>query len=337
MQDYFQTTYKFLELSPHVLIPMHGRVNLWPKHMLCGYLKNRRDRESSVLNAIEEGKTTLFDIVATVYKNVDRGLWFAAASNVRLHVEHLAQQNRLPKILLKAEMRDPSIQSNKTYHWLSGRCSLFKELKEPFFDTVPPSTAFGLGSLMPALNLFPKDWDWYSVLDLTSSAPLDLASGCSLRFGFISGLPMNEYMEFQVLPGSGFSLEKFQQTCGINFAIKWAWAYTERWISSKTMQIRNRKIVPPLLRFPLPGRKYRELACGIWMHVDGASTSWTALLGPNCIAIVSLFCFKLVLRVIFCYHAGLAYVAHTMYAQYLNLKLESYSNLKLKKHGPILI
>ncbi|MCG7218363.1 hypothetical protein ACMBCN_01030 [Candidatus Liberibacter asiaticus] len=28
-----------MELSPHALIPMHGRVNLWPKHMLCGYLK----------------------------------------------------------------------------------------------------------------------------------------------------------------------------------------------------------------------------------------------------------------------------------------------------------
>lgn len=39
MQDYFQTTYKFLDMSPHVLIPMHGRINLWPKHMLCGYLK----------------------------------------------------------------------------------------------------------------------------------------------------------------------------------------------------------------------------------------------------------------------------------------------------------
>ena len=38
-QDYFDTTYKFMELSPHVLIPMHGRVNMWPKHMLCGYLK----------------------------------------------------------------------------------------------------------------------------------------------------------------------------------------------------------------------------------------------------------------------------------------------------------
>ncbi|XP_041011181.1 uncharacterized protein LOC121254983 isoform X1 [Juglans microcarpa x Juglans regia] len=97
MSQYFQTTYKFLELSPHALIPMHGRVNLWPKHMLCGYLKNRRRRETSILKAIENGAETLFDIVSDVYSDVDRGAWIAAGSNVRLHVDHLAQQDKLPE------------------------------------------------------------------------------------------------------------------------------------------------------------------------------------------------------------------------------------------------
>uniref|UniRef100_A0A5B6Z552 Metallo-beta-lactamase domain-containing protein n=1 Tax=Davidia involucrata TaxID=16924 RepID=A0A5B6Z552_DAVIN len=97
MSEYFQTTYKFMELSPHALIPMHGRVNLWPKHMLCGYLKNRRSRESSILKAIENGAKTLFDIVAYTYSDVDRSLWIPASSNVRLHVDHLAQQDKLPK------------------------------------------------------------------------------------------------------------------------------------------------------------------------------------------------------------------------------------------------
>jgi hypothetical protein len=46
MQDYFQSTYKFIELAPHVLIPMHGRVNLWPKRMLCGYLKYKTNHFS---------------------------------------------------------------------------------------------------------------------------------------------------------------------------------------------------------------------------------------------------------------------------------------------------
>ncbi|KAH6810088.1 Metallo-hydrolase/oxidoreductase superfamily protein [Perilla frutescens var. frutescens] len=97
MSDYFNTTYKFMELSPHVLIPMHGRVNMWPKHMLCGYLKNRRKRESTILKAIEDGAKTLFDIVKYTYADVDRSLWFHASSNVRLHVDHLALQNKLPQ------------------------------------------------------------------------------------------------------------------------------------------------------------------------------------------------------------------------------------------------
>ncbi|XP_050246648.1 uncharacterized protein LOC126694426 [Quercus robur] len=76
---------------------MHGRVNLWPKHMLCGYLKNRRSRETSIWKAIENGAETLFDIVAEVYSGFDRSVWIPAASNVRLHVEHLAEQDKLPK------------------------------------------------------------------------------------------------------------------------------------------------------------------------------------------------------------------------------------------------
>ncbi|XP_057424056.1 uncharacterized protein LOC130717730 isoform X2 [Lotus japonicus] len=97
MMEYFQTTYKFLELAPHVLIPMHGRVNLWPKQMLCGYLKNRRSREANILEAIQGGAKTLFDIVAYVYSDVDRRAWIYASSNVRLHVDHLAHQHKLPK------------------------------------------------------------------------------------------------------------------------------------------------------------------------------------------------------------------------------------------------
>lgn len=97
MDDYFQSTYKFMEISPHVLIPMHGRLNMWPKHMLCGYLKNRRNREATILKAIEQGAKTLYDIVSYTYAGIDRNLWIHAASNVRLHVDHLSLQNKLPE------------------------------------------------------------------------------------------------------------------------------------------------------------------------------------------------------------------------------------------------
>uniref|UniRef100_A0A1J3CNB3 Beta-lactamase-like protein 2 n=1 Tax=Noccaea caerulescens TaxID=107243 RepID=A0A1J3CNB3_NOCCA len=97
MTEYFETTYKFLDLSPNVVIPMHGRVNVWPKNMLCGYLKNRRSREESILKATENGAQTLYDIVSNVYSGVDRSYWLAASSNVRLHIDNLAVQNKLPK------------------------------------------------------------------------------------------------------------------------------------------------------------------------------------------------------------------------------------------------
>ncbi|KAE8716493.1 Metallo-hydrolase/oxidoreductase superfamily protein isoform 3 [Hibiscus syriacus] len=97
MTEYFQTTFNFLKLSPHTLIPMHGRVNMWPKNLLCGYLKNRRSREASILKAIENGAETLFDIVANVYSGVDHSFWIAAASNVKLRVDHLDQQKKLPE------------------------------------------------------------------------------------------------------------------------------------------------------------------------------------------------------------------------------------------------
>ncbi|KAF9593218.1 hypothetical protein IFM89_020713 [Coptis chinensis] len=58
---------------------------------------NRRNRESSILKAIESGATTLFDIVAKTYSDVDRSVWIHASSNVRLHVDYLAQQHKLPK------------------------------------------------------------------------------------------------------------------------------------------------------------------------------------------------------------------------------------------------
>lgn len=51
------------------------------------------------MKAIENGAQTLFDIVAYVYSEVDRRFWIPAASNVRLHVDHLAQQDKLPKVI----------------------------------------------------------------------------------------------------------------------------------------------------------------------------------------------------------------------------------------------
>ena len=62
------------------------------------FFRNRRAREASILQSIENGAQTLFDIVSRTYADVDRKLWIPASFNVRLHVEHLNYQHKLPKV-----------------------------------------------------------------------------------------------------------------------------------------------------------------------------------------------------------------------------------------------
>lgn len=63
------------------------------------YCRNRRARELSILKAIECGAQTLFDITAKVYADYDTNLWLPASMNVQIHVEHLAHQEKLPKVI----------------------------------------------------------------------------------------------------------------------------------------------------------------------------------------------------------------------------------------------
>lgn len=71
--------------------------------------RNRRSREANILKAIEGGAKTLFDIVEYVYSDVDRGVWVAASANVRLHMDHLAQEHKLPKVMTRINLRIFSI------------------------------------------------------------------------------------------------------------------------------------------------------------------------------------------------------------------------------------
>ncbi|KAF6165666.1 hypothetical protein GIB67_012563 [Kingdonia uniflora] len=59
--------------------------------------RNRRNREASILKAIESGAHTLYDIVAKTYADVDPSFWIPASWNVRLHIDHLSQLDILPK------------------------------------------------------------------------------------------------------------------------------------------------------------------------------------------------------------------------------------------------
>ncbi|CAM6127729.1 unnamed protein product [Calypogeia fissa] len=96
LQDYFETTRRLLDLGPHMIVPMHGRPNLWPAHMLNGYIKHREGRELKILKVIEAGARSAFEIVSSAYADTPANLWPWALANVKLHVEHLKLNGKLP-------------------------------------------------------------------------------------------------------------------------------------------------------------------------------------------------------------------------------------------------
>lgn len=70
------------------------------KLVLCFSCRHRRDREAKILKSIENGACSMFDIISDVYGDVDKKFWILASSNVRLHVDYLNHQNKLPKVSL---------------------------------------------------------------------------------------------------------------------------------------------------------------------------------------------------------------------------------------------
>ncbi|XP_002991474.2 uncharacterized protein LOC9639588 [Selaginella moellendorffii] len=97
LHDYMNTSHRLLELAPKVVVPMHGRPNLLPLQLLKGYIKHRQTREATILKAIEAGATSAFAIVSSAYKQTNILLWPAALINVKVHVDHLQRQQKLPQ------------------------------------------------------------------------------------------------------------------------------------------------------------------------------------------------------------------------------------------------
>lgn len=90
-----------LDVLASKLCQFYKMMSYWALKYIFFFFRNRRSREISILKAIENGAHTLFEILAKVYSEVDRCFWIPASYNVRLHVEHLARQDKLPKVIFR--------------------------------------------------------------------------------------------------------------------------------------------------------------------------------------------------------------------------------------------
>ena len=78
------------------LLPGHGPVLHDPAGTLDYYIGHRRDRLAEVTEALAAGDRTPAEIVARVYRDVDRGLWEFAEWSVRAQLDYLDERGQLP-------------------------------------------------------------------------------------------------------------------------------------------------------------------------------------------------------------------------------------------------
>ncbi len=100
LADYLESLRRLRRLaeqtSLRALLPGHGPLLPDPAGTLDYYLTHRAERLAEVQGALAAGDTTLAQIVARVYADVDQKLWPFAEWSVRAQLDYLRAQGELP-------------------------------------------------------------------------------------------------------------------------------------------------------------------------------------------------------------------------------------------------
>ena len=95
--DYRQSLQRLLELpNLKVICPGHGKIVHDPRERLQMYVNHRNMREQQILKALEAGaQVSSWDIMLSMYPDIDKRLRRAADNNVRSHLTQLENEGRV--------------------------------------------------------------------------------------------------------------------------------------------------------------------------------------------------------------------------------------------------
>jgi glyoxylase-like metal-dependent hydrolase (beta-lactamase superfamily II) len=94
MAAYLASLQKLLARSEKLYLPGHGGPVTNPKTFNKALIAHRKMRERAILQRLRGGDCLIFEIVAALYRDVDKRLHGAAALSVFAHLEHLIEQGR---------------------------------------------------------------------------------------------------------------------------------------------------------------------------------------------------------------------------------------------------
>jgi glyoxylase-like metal-dependent hydrolase (beta-lactamase superfamily II) len=95
MAQYLASLRKLLARGDRVLYPTHGGPIADPKPFLQAYLDHRLAREAQIVACLRDGATTIPEIVARLYADVDKRLHPAASRSVLAHLIQMTNEGRV--------------------------------------------------------------------------------------------------------------------------------------------------------------------------------------------------------------------------------------------------
>ena len=95
MGDYLNSLNTVLDREFDIIRPTHGPAITDVQTFVQAYIDHRLTRENQILDALGKGLHKIGDIVALLYKDIDKRLHPAAAHSVLSHMIYLRETNRV--------------------------------------------------------------------------------------------------------------------------------------------------------------------------------------------------------------------------------------------------
>lgn len=95
MAQYMASVRKLIARDDKILYPTHGAPITDPKPFLEAYLEHRLDREHQIMACVTDGISTIPEMVAQMYADVDKRLHPAASRSVLAHLIQLTNEGRV--------------------------------------------------------------------------------------------------------------------------------------------------------------------------------------------------------------------------------------------------
>lgn len=95
MREYLDSLRVCLGRDDTLYLPGHGPPIAKPKPFVRAYLGHRLMREREILRSVGDGRATISEMVADMYRHLPEAMHRAAARSVLAHAEHLVEARRL--------------------------------------------------------------------------------------------------------------------------------------------------------------------------------------------------------------------------------------------------